>query len=112
MPDNYTPATRIYSLTSPDYNPSQSPVHVVSDSEEEYGFTPSHNSDGSITTRASDMFELQNTDSNQEIEGEAELIILVDDYINRAKIPTKMLGLYLFPQPSNLHDLTWNEYPY
>ena len=95
--DNYRPATPIYSPTSPDYSPSQSPVHVVSDSEEEYGFTRSHNSDGAITTRASDMFELQNTDSDQEIDGEAELISLVGEYINRGKLSRKMHGVYYFP---------------
>ena len=112
MADNYRPATPIYSPTSPDYSPSQSPVYVISDSEEEYGFTPSHNSDGAITTRASDMFDLQNTDPDQEIDEEAELINLAGEYISRGKLPRKMHGVYLFPQPTNLHDLTWNEYPY
>ena len=48
------------------------------------------------------MFDFPNTDSDQEINGEAEFISLVGEYINRGK----------FPQPTNLHDLTWNEYPY
>ena len=36
------------------------------------------------------MFDLVNTDSDQEIEGEAETISLVDDYINRGKLPVKI----------------------
>ena len=110
--DNYRPATPIYSPTSHDYSPSQSPVHEISDSKEEYGYNPSHNSDGAIATRASDMFDLQNTDSDQEIDREAELISLVGEYINRGKLPREIHKVLLFPQPTNLHDLTWNEYPY
>ena len=94
IPENSTPATPIYSPTSPDYSPSQSPVHVASDREEECGFIPPHNSEGPIATRYSDIFELENTDSDQEFEGEAELISLIGDYINRGKIPTRMLGVY------------------
>ena len=112
MPDKYRPVTPIYSPTSPDYSPSQSPVHVISDSEEQYGYTPSHNSSRAIITRASDMFDLQNTDSDQEIDGEAALISLVGEYINRGKLPREMHGVLLFPQPTNLNHLTWNEYPY
>ena len=36
------------------------------------------------------MFDLVNTDSDQEIEGEAETISLVGDYINRGKLPVKI----------------------
>lgn len=72
VPANYRPATSIYSPTSLDYSPSQNSVHV--DSENEHGFTPPQNSDGPITTRASDIFELENTDSDQKIDGEADLV--------------------------------------
>ena len=95
VPDNYSPATPIYSPTSPDYSPSQSPIHI--DSESEHGFTPDHNSDLPITTRASDMFDLQNTDSDQELDGEAELISLVGAYINRGKLPRKCMEFICFP---------------
>ena len=110
VPDNYSPATIIYLPTSPDYSPSQSPMNI--DSESEHGFTPDYNSDLPITTRASDKFDLQNTDSDQELDGEAELINLVGAYINIGKLPRKIHGIYLFPQLYNLHDLTWNEYPF
>ena len=92
---NYRPATPIYSPTSPDHSPSQSPVHV--DSESEHGYTPPHNSDMPITASISEMFELENTDSDQEIDGEAQVVSLVGNYINRGKLPRKMLGIYIFP---------------
>ena len=49
VPDNYRPATPIYSPTSPDYSPSMSPVHVDTDSS--VCMTPPNNSDGVISTR-------------------------------------------------------------
>ena len=110
VPDNYRPTTPIYSPTSPAYSPRHSPIQI--DSEEEHGFTPAQNSDGPITTRASDIFDLPSDDSDLEHDGEVELISLVGDYINRGKIPIQMNGVYLFPQPTNLHDLTWNKFPY
>ena len=58
------------------------------------------------------MFDLQNVDSDQELDGEAELINLVGAYINRGKLPREIHGVYLFPQSSNMHSLTWNEYPF
>ena len=89
VPDNYRPAIPIYSPTSPDYSPSISPVHVDS-------ITPPTNSDGVISTRDCDMFDMTNTDSDQEIEGEAETISLVGDFINRGKLPVKMHGVFVF----------------
>ena len=44
-----------------------------------------------------DMFDMANTDSDQEIEGEAQTISLVGDFINRGKLPFKMNGVLLFP---------------
>ena len=55
------------------------------------------------------MFDLVNTDSDPEIEGEAETISLVGDYINRGKLPVKMQGVFIFPQPAHVHNLIWNE---
>ena len=55
VPDNYRPATPIYSPTSPDYSPSMSPVHVDTDSSD--SMTPPNNSDGVISTRDCDMFD-------------------------------------------------------
>ena len=108
--DNYRPATPIYSPTSPDYSPSMSPDHVDTDSSET--ITPTANSDGVISTRDCDMFDMANSDSDQEIEGEAETISLVGDFLNRGKLPVKMHGVYVFPQPSHVHNLTWDEYPF
>ena len=87
-----------------------SPVHVDTDNSD--NLTPPHNSDGAISTRDCEMFDLVNTDSDQEIEGEAETIPLVGDYINRGKLPVKMQGVFIFPQPAHVHNLTWNEYPF
>ena len=72
VPANYRPATPIYSPTLPDHSPSMSPVHVDTDSSD--SITPPNNSDGAISTRDCDMFDLGNTDSDQEMEGEAETI--------------------------------------
>ena len=63
--DDYRPATPIYSPTSPDYSPSMSPVHVDTDSSD--NITPTTNSDGVISTRDYDMFDMANSDSYQEI---------------------------------------------
>ena len=96
VPDNYSPATPIYSPTSPDYSPSHSPIHIHSENEEEHGFTSDHNSDLPITTKATDMFDLQNVDSDQELDGEGELISLVGTYINRGKNPEKYMVFICF----------------
>ena len=95
VPANYRPATSIYPPTSFYYSPSQSPVHV--ESESEHGFTPPHNSDGTLTTSASDMVEVENTDSDPKIDGEVELISLVRNYINRGKLPRNNVGSLYFP---------------
>ena len=105
VPANYRPATPIYSPTSPEYSPSMSPVHVDTDSSD--SITPPPNSDGVISTRDCDMFDLANTDSDKKIEGEAETIALVGDYINSGKLPVKMKGIFIF-----LSQLTWDEYPF
>ena len=89
--------------TSPDYSPSMSPDDVDTDSSET--ITPTANSDGAISTRDCDMFNMANSDSDQEIEGEA-------DILNRGKLPVKMHGVCVFPQPSHVHNLTWDEYPF
>ena len=110
VPDNYRPSTPIYSAASPAYSPRQSPIQI--DSDIEHGFTPVQNSDGPITTKASDIFDLPSDDSDLEHDGEVGLISLVGDYINRGKMPIQMNGVYIFPQPTNLRALTWNGFPY
>ena len=108
VPDNYRPATPIYSPTSTDYSPSMSPVHADTDSSD--SIAPPTNSDGVISTRDCDMFDMANIDSDQEIEGEAETISLVGDFINRGKLPVKMHGVFVFPQPSHVNNLGMNIY--
>ena len=106
----YMPASPIYSATSPDYSPSVSPNPVESDSSDT--IAPSTSSNGTITTRDCDMFEMYNTDSDQDLEGEAETMSLVGAYLNRGKLPVKIHGVFIFPQPVYVHNLTWNEHPF
>ena len=101
MPTNYTP-------TSPAYSPRHSPINITSDSE--YGYTPPQN-DSPIITRASEIFDLPNDDSDLEHDREVELINLMGVYVNRNRIPIQINGVYLFPQDNNIHDLKWEEYP-
>ena len=107
---DYRPATPIYSPTSPDYSPSMSPVHVDTDCSET--ITPTVNSDGVISTRDCDMFDMVNTDSDQDLEVKAETISLMGDYLYRGKLPVKMHGVFIFPQPAYVHNLTQDEYPF
>ena len=106
--ESYRSASPIYFPTSPDYSPSMSPDPVETDSSET--ITPSSN--GIISTRDCDMFDKSNSDSDQELEGEAETISLVGDFLNRGKLPVKMHGIFVFPQPAHVHNLTWDEYPF
>ena len=91
--ENYRPASPIYSPTSPDYSPSMSPDPVETDSPET--ITPTTSSNGIISTRDCDMFDMSNSDSDQELEGEAETNSLVGDFLNRANCLLKCMG-YLF----------------
>ena len=61
-----------------------SPITVESDSTDT--IAPSTSSSGTITTRDCDMFEMYNTDSDQDLEGEAETMSLVGTYLNRGKL--------------------------
>ena len=70
-PTNYTPAIPRYSPASPAYSPSQSPINIDSDSD--HGYTPPQ-SDSPIVTRASEIFDLPNEDSDLELDREVELI--------------------------------------
>ena len=113
-PDNnnvHVPASPIYSPyspTSPDYSPSMSPLNIDSDTSE---ITPT-NSDGIISRKDCDMFDMSNSDSDLDLEGEAETKSLVGEFINRGKLPEKLHGIFIFPQPTNTHNLTWDEYPF
>ena len=110
VPSDYIPASPIYSPTSLDYSPSMSPITVETDSSDT--IAPSTSSSGMITTRDCDMFEMYNTDSDQDLEGEPETISLVGNYLNRGKLPVKIHGVFIFPQPVYVHNLTWNEHPF
>ena len=37
---------------------------------------------------------------------------LVGAYLNRGKLPVKIHGVFIFPQPVYVHNLTWNEHPF
>ena len=103
VPADYIPATPIYfpySPTSPDYSPSMSPLNIDSDNSE---ITPTNSSDGIISTKDCDMFDMSNSDSDLDLDGEAETICLVGE---------KLHGIFIFPQPTNVHNLTWDEYPF
>ena len=108
FPTNYTPASSRYSLISPAYSSSQSPINIDSDSD--HGNTSPQN-DGPIVTRASEIFDMLNEDSDLELDREVELINMMGSYVNRNRIPIQINGVYIFPQSNNIHDLRWEEYP-
>ena len=60
-----------YSPTSPVYSPS--PIQIDSENESEHGFTPPNNNNDPIITRAVDMFDPTNTDSDQELDEEVAI---------------------------------------
>ena len=115
VPADYMPASSIYSPyspTSPDYSPNYSPSMSPDPIETDSSITPTTGSNDIISTRDCDMFDMSNTDSDQDLEGEAETISLVGDLLNRGKLPVKTAWDIYFPQPTHVHNLTWDEYPY
>ena len=117
VPADYMPASPIYSPYSPtssdhspNYSPSMSPDPIATDSSET--ITPTTSSNGIISRRDCDMFDMSNSDSDQDLEGEDETISLVGDFLNRGKLPVKMHGVFIFPQPTHVDNLTWDEYPF
>ena len=105
VPTNYTPASPRYSPASPTYSPSQSPINIDNDSD--HGYTPPQN-DSPIVTRASDIFDMPNEDSDLELDREVELINMMGSYVNRNRIPIQINGVHIFPQTNNIHDLRWD----
>ena len=86
-----------------------SPININSNTE--HGNTPPQN-DGPIVTRATEIFDLPNEDSDIELDREVELINMMGSYINRNRIPVQIYGVYIFPQSNNnINDLKWEEYP-
>ena len=68
----HVPASPIYSPyspTSPDYSPSMSPLNIDSYNSE---ITPTNSSDGIISRKNCEMFDMSNSDSDLDVEGEAE----------------------------------------
>ena len=110
MPTDYYPSTPRYSpISSPAYSPSMSPHTINIDSESEHGYTPPQHDDP-IITRAAEIFNLPNDDSDNELDREVELINMMGSYINRNRTPIQINGVYIFPQSNNIHDLKWEEY--
>ena len=107
-----SPSYSPYSPTSPDYSPSMSPINIDSDSDTEEITPATNNSDGVISTKDCDMFDMSNSDSDLDLEGEAETKFLMGEFLNRGKLPAKLHGIFVFPQPTNIHNLTWDEYPF
>ena len=64
-----------------------------------------------VITRASEIFDLPNEDSDMEHDREVELINIVGNYVNRQRISIQINGVYLFPQDNNIHELKWEGYP-
>ena len=106
MPTDYYPASPRY---SPAYSPSMSTKTINIDNESEHGFTPPQQ-DGPIITRAADIVNLPNDDSDTELDREVELINMMASYINRNRIPIQINSVYVFPQTNNIHYLKWEEY--
>ena len=112
MPTDYYPSTPRHSpASSPAYSPSMSTITINIDGESEHGYTPPQQ-DGPIITRAAEIFNLPNDDSDNELEREVELINMMGSYINRNRIPKQINGVYIFPQTNNIHDLKWEEYQF
>ena len=109
MPTDYYPASTRYSPVSPAYSPNISTITINIDSESEHGYTPPQQ-DGPIITRAAEIFNLPNDDSDNELDREVELINMMGSHINRNRIPIQINGVYVFPQTNNIHDLKWEEY--
>ena len=64
-----------------------------------------------IVTPANDISESDNSDSDLDFEGETEGKNIPTEYLNTGKFPTRLHGVYLYPQDSHVHGHTWTEYP-
>ena len=110
MPDNYYPASPIYSPASPnEQSANMTLVTINTDTESEHGFSPPQQ-DGPIITRQADIFTLPTDDFDNDLDREVELINMMSSYINRNRMPLKINGVYIFPQENNVHNLDWIEY--
>ena len=97
MPIDYYHSTPRYSPVSPAYSPSMSTITINIDSESEHGYTPPQQ-DGPIITRAAEIFNLPNDDSDNELDREVELINMMGSYTKRNRIPIQINGVYKFPR--------------
>ena len=73
-----------------------SPINIDSDLDTEEITPTTNNSDGVISRKDCDMFDMSNSDSDLDQEGEAETKFLVGELINRGKLPTKLHGIFYF----------------
>ena len=104
------PPLDIHQFPLPAYSPSISTITINIDSESEHSYTPPQQ-DGPIITRAAEIFNLPNDDSDNELDREVELINMMGSYINRKRIPIQINGVYIYsPRANNIHDLKWEEY--
>ena len=104
MPDDYYPASSIYSPASPaeqsvSMSPTSSPVtiNIDTDTESDHGFSPPQQ-DGPNITRGDDIFILPIDDSDTDLDREVELINMMSSYINRNRMPLQINGVYIFPK--------------
>ena len=102
--NNYTPA-------SPVYNPD-TPIEIDSDEEgpSRASMSPAQ-LELPIVTPASEIFDSDNSDSHLEFEGELEAKNILKEFCNTGKLPTRMHGVFLYPQKHQVHGQSWNEYP-
>ena len=103
--DNYSP-------TSPVYDPHHSPIQIDSDEEGESRASMSPAPfDIPIVIPASDIFDTVNSEPDLDFEGEDEGKNILTEYLNTGKLPTRLHGVYLYPQDYHVHGHSWNEYP-
>ena len=105
MTDNYSP-------TSPVYKPDHSPIQIASDEEEESRANMSPAPlEISVVTPARNIFVSDNSDSDIDFEWETEGKNILTEYLNTGKLPSRLHGVYLYPQDYHVHGHTWTEYP-
>ena len=108
MTDNYL-------LEHPCYSPgSQSSNPIDSDEEEvesRVSMAPAPLEIPIVTPANDDILESDNSDSDLDFEGETEGKNILSEYLNTGKLPTRLHGVYLYPQSYHVHNHTWTEYP-
>ena len=95
--DNYSPA-------SPVYSSDHSLIEIDSDEEEglRANLSPAP-LDMPIVTPSIEIFDTDNSNSDLDFEGELEGKIILTDYCNTGKHPTRLHGVFVYPQDYHLH---------